>query len=99
MEQYRKEFYSGDPEAFQLEAHTFEQPDGSSAVGDTTHEAYRALRGAVLRSEVYGRDTSEKSDHPYTVTETRYQVQALQPRSDNNHAVYLTTTAESLSYH
>ena len=98
-EKNRREFYSGDADAFQLKAHSFEQPDGSISVGDTPHEAFRALRGAVLRSEVYGRDTSDKSAHPYAVTETRYQVKALQPRHRNNHAVYLTTTNESLSTH
>lgn len=98
-EKNRNEFYSGDAEAFQLEAHSFELPDGSEGRGDSPHEAFRALRGAVLRTEVYGRDSSDKTDHPYTVTETRYQVKALQPRNDNNHAVYLTNTSESLSYH
>ncbi len=98
MEKNRREFYSGDAHAFQLEAHYFEQPDGSEGRGDTPHEAFRALRGAVLHTEVYGRDSLEKSGHPYTVTETRYQVKALQPRQSNNHSVYLTTN-ESLSYH
>ena len=67
--------------------------------GDTPHEAYRALHGATLRTEVYGRDGSLKSAHPYAVTENRYQVHALQPKNGNNHAVYLTLPKETLSYH
>ena len=31
--------------------------------GETPHEAYRALRGAVLRTEVYARDGSAKAEH------------------------------------
>ena len=44
-------------------------------------------------------DDSDKSAHPYVVTENRYQVQALQPKNGNNHAVYLTLPKETLSYH
>ena len=98
-QQYRSEYYQGDPEAFVLDEHFFEQPDGTEGLGDTPHEAFRALRGAVLRTEVYGRDGSVKADHPYVVTENRYWVKALQPKNGNNHAVYLTTPKESVTYH
>lgn len=98
-EQYRSEYYSGDPDALELGEHQFKQPDGSEGKGESPHEAFRALRGAVLRTEVYGRDDSDKDNHPYAVTENRYRVKALQPKDGNNHAVFLTTPLESLSYH
>jgi len=91
-EKYRDEFYPGDTQAFVLDEHEVE-------TGNTPHEAYRALRGAVLRTEVYGRDSTDKADHPYLVTENRYEVKQLQPRDGNNHAVYLSTQQESLTYH
>ncbi len=97
--QYRREYYQGDPDAFALDDHVFVQADGTEGLGSTPHEAYRALHGATLRTEVYGRDTSDKADHPYVVTENRYRVHALQPKNGNTHAVYLTTPLETLSYH
>jgi len=89
---YCKEYYKGDPEAYRLQDHTVETED-------TPHEAFRALRGAMLRSEVYSRDRSSKDRHPYLVTENNYLVKQLQPKGVNKHAVYLSTQEESLSFH
>jgi RHS repeat-associated protein len=91
-EAYRQEFYQGDQEAIPLNEHEVE-------TGETPHEAYRVLRGAVLRTEVYARDGSVKTKHPYQVTENRYRVSQLQPKDGNNHGVYLSHLLESLSYH
>jgi hypothetical protein len=66
--------------------------------GDAPAEAYRALRGAPLRSEIYAHDGSERAIHPYQVSETRHRVTPLQPRGGNAHAVFLVDQAEGLSY-
>src|SRR5262249_21228435 len=89
---FRAEFYQGDDQAVPVDDHNVE-------TGDTPHEAYRALRGAVLRTEVYARDGSAKADHPYQVTENRYRVAQLQPKNGNHHGVYFSHQLESLSYH
>ena len=89
---FRKEYYQGDEEAVAIEEHAVEK-------GKTPHEAYRALHGAVLRTEVYARDGSAKAEHPYQVTENRYRVKQLQPKDANPHAVYFSHQLESLSYH
>lgn len=89
---YRQEFYRGDQEAVPLNEQEVE-------TGETPHEAYRVLRGAVLRSEVYARDGSAKAEHPYQVTESRYRVTQVQPKDGNNHGIYFTHQLESLSYH
>jgi RHS repeat-associated protein len=92
---FRKEFWGGDPDAMQLADH--DVPDDA--------EAFRALRGSVLRSEVYALDsnpldaTGSKADLPYSVTENRYRVQQLQPRGNHQHGVFLTSTAESIAHH
>jgi RHS repeat-associated protein len=91
-EAYRKEFYQSDDQAIPVGEHKVE-------TGDTPHEGYRTLRGAVLRTEVYAQDGSAKAAHPYQVTETRYQVVQLQPQDDNRHGVYFSHPLESLSYH
>jgi RHS repeat-associated protein len=89
---YRREFYDGDEQAFKLADHEVD-------AGDTPHEAYRALRGAVLRTEIYAKDDTREADHPYLVTHNRHWVKQLQPRDGNNHAVYLAMRKESLTYH
>ncbi|KAG9605253.1 hypothetical protein KCU77_g1177, partial [Aureobasidium melanogenum] len=41
------------------------------------HESHRALKGRLLRSEVYGLDGSAKADVPYTISETSYDVELV----------------------
>jgi hypothetical protein len=98
-QRYRNECYQGDEKAFPLRDHFVQKSVNTEGTGDTPHEAYRALRGATLRTEVYARDGSPKAEHPYAVTENRYWVRALQPNNGNSHAVYFTTPKETLSYH
>lgn len=91
----RTEFWQGDPAAFTLDDHE---------VADDP-EACRALRGAVLRSEVYSLDSDplnaagSKAGLPYSVTESRYRVRSLQARGTNLHGVFHTSTAESITHH
>lgn len=66
---------------------------------DEEREACRALKGSMLRQEVYAQDGTEKAAHPYTVTEQNFTVRLLQPRGANRHAVLLTHAREALSYH
>ncbi len=88
---FREEFYKGDEEAFTLDEH-------EAAASETPHKAYRALRGALLRTEVYARDGGDKAGHPYQVTEHRYRVAQLQPANGHD-AVYFTQAIENLSWH
>jgi RHS repeat-associated protein len=89
---FRTEYWGGDPKSLQLTDH--DVPDDP--------EAFRALRGAALRSEVYALDSDaagSKADLPFSVTENRYRVQQLQPRGSHQHGVFLTSTAESIVHH
>ena len=98
-DKYRREYYQGNADAFPIGDHTFEEADGTAGPGSLPRHAFRALRGSVLRTEVYGHDGTGKAAHPYSVTETRYHVKEVQARHTNPHAVYLTTPAEQLTYH
>jgi RHS repeat-associated protein len=89
---YRQEFYQGDENAFLLQGHDVE-PTG------TPHEAYRALRGSLVRSETYAIDGTDKEAFPYTVTQKRFEVKQLQAKAANNYAVYLAWQKENTSYH
>jgi RHS repeat-associated protein len=62
-------------------------------------EACRALKGAMLRQEVYALDGAEKESHPYIVTEQNFTIRRLQPGVDNRHAVFFTHARESIGYH
>lgn len=66
---------------------------------DEEREACRALKGSMLRQEVYAVDGTPKAEHPYTVTEQNFTIRALQPRGNSRHAVVFTHPRESLSYH
>ena len=63
------------------------------------HEACRALKGSMLRQEVYGIDGTTKETQPYTVTEQNQELQPLQPRGSNRHAVFYPHPRESITYH
>lgn len=92
-ERYRTEYFADDAEARPLGAHTIE-------AGPTPHEAHRALRGAVLRAEVFGDDGSAAAGVPYLVTEHRYDVRLLQPALEAApHSVYLVLPCETVEWH
>ena len=91
-EQFRQEYYQGDLHAAPLGEHDVE-------IGDAPTEAYRALRGAQLRTELYARDGTRKAEHPYQVGESRYGVTHVQPRLDNHHAVCFSHQLETVTYH
>jgi RHS repeat-associated protein len=62
-------------------------------------EACRALKGSVLREEVYADDGSDAAERPYQVSERNYTVELLQPRLDGDrHAVCLSHSRESVVY-
>jgi RHS repeat-associated protein len=66
---------------------------------DEEREACRALKGSMLRQEIYALDGSDKAKHPYTVTEQNFAVERLQARAGNRYAVFLAHPREALSYH
>ncbi len=62
-------------------------------------EASRALKGAMLRQEVYALDGTDKEPHPYTVSEQNFSVRLEQPRGGNQHGVFFTHPREAITYH
>lgn len=99
---YEEEFYQGDPQAWTLPDTLL--PDGLTAA--EMREACRALKGSVLRTELYALDgnpenagSMEKEKRPYIIEEKSYQLTCLQPKDRNKHAVFLKTDGEILSYH
>jgi RHS repeat-associated protein len=63
-------------------------------------EACRALKGSMLRQEVYALDGSDKERFPYNVTELSFTIECRQSKgSHNRHAVFSIHSKESLTYY
>jgi len=66
---------------------------------EETREACRALRGSILRQEIYGLDGSDKADRPYSVSERNYTIEVLQPQGPNRYAAFFTHARETIDFH
>lgn len=70
-------------------------------------EACRALKGSMLRQEVYADDVGPgatpkqvwRARTPYTVSEQNFTIRIVQPRGGNRRAVFFTHAREAISYH
>ena len=100
---FAKEYFNEDAQAWKLPDTVL--PEGLS--GEEARQACRALRGSILRTEIYespplaGAGGGENSQllTPYTIEEKSYHLQRLQAKGKNRHAIFLKTNAESLMYH
>ena len=66
---------------------------------DEAREACRALKGSILRQEIYAQDGSEEQDRPYSVSERNYTLEWLQPRAGQRHAVFFAHPRETIDFH
>ncbi|HEX2744415.1 MAG TPA: SpvB/TcaC N-terminal domain-containing protein [Streptosporangiaceae bacterium] len=98
-----QEYYQGDPGAAHLDGTLFtgfaNPASADPATAEETREALRALRGRVLRTEVYADDGSPLAAIPYACTEHRYRVGLLQPPGATSYGSFFASGLESLSYH
>jgi RHS repeat-associated protein len=62
-------------------------------------QACRALKGSMLRQEVYALDGTDKAPFPYSVTEHNFTLECLQPQDENRYAVFFPHARESVVYH
>jgi len=68
-------------------------------------EACRALKGLLLRQEVYAEDAAPgptddiKAKTPFIVSEQSFTIRCLQPRGQGRHAVFLSHAREALAFH
>jgi RHS repeat-associated protein len=91
----QREYYLGDAAAVFLADTVL--PLGLTA--DEERQACRALKGSMLRQEVYAEDKTDQSQHPYSVAEQNLMVERLQPQQGNRYAVFFVHPRESLAYH
>lgn len=78
-------------------------PDGTripyDLSGEEMREACRALRGSILRQEIYALDESDESDRPYSASERNYTIEVLQPQGPNRYGVFLAHPRETVDFH
>lgn len=67
--------------------------------GEEMREACRALRGSILRQEIYALDNSDESDRPYSVSERNYTLEVLQPQGPNRYGVFFAHPRETVDFH
>lgn len=63
---------------------------------EETREAYRSLKGMMVRTETYAEDGSQWASNPYSVIEQDFSVALIQHRGTNQSAVFFATPRESL---
>lgn len=95
--QYKKEYFQGDKDAYDFPDSIFDSAIYNNDT-KTLLQAYSALKGQVIRTEVYGLDGSDLSKNPYTVKESNLKVSLYQNRSDNRFAVFTVNPSESITY-
>jgi RHS repeat-associated protein len=69
----------------------------SELSADEAREACRALKGSMLRQEIYALDGTEAEDRPYTVAEGNSTLRLLQPRGPNPYCVFFAHAREGVA--
>lgn len=107
--QFEHEYYRA-PGLSDAEFRALLLPDTTLPAGLTVleeREACRALKGMMLRQEVYADDAplgasaaiAQRARTPYTVVEQNFTIRRLQPLADNRHGVFFTHPSEGITYH
>lgn len=96
--QFQEEYYKGDAGAYNLPDSTFD-PTIYQGDSDTVRQAYVALKGQVIRQEVYGQDGKPGiSENPYSVNEWNFDVRLVQPAHGYARAVFYVFGREAIEY-
>lgn len=96
-QQYQKEYFQGDKSAAPPREPRFAWGEVTPSA-ELLRQGYVALKGTVLREEVYGLDNSDLAQNPYSVSEAGYNVKLLQPQGENKYAVFHVWERETLAY-
>lgn len=95
--QYAQEYYAGDTQAFPFPDSAIDWKS-TTPDGESMRQAYVAMAGMVLRSEVYGLDHSPQARTPYSVSESNFLVTLQQPQGNHPYAIFYVHSQQSLAY-
>lgn len=90
-----QEYWAGDPQAILLDDIVL---DSTLDAAERRH-ATRALKGGVLRVEVYSDDGTPEASIPHTVTETNARLRRLQRAVGTSPPVFLVEPGEQVAHH
>ena len=79
---YRNEYWPDDPEMLARPAELSAFLKDANIPRRVKRDAIRALRGRIVRTELYALDGTARQDRPYTVTEPLYSMREEQAPSD-----------------
>jgi len=96
--QYEQEYFQGDKDAYDFPDSVFDSSIFQSDA-ETIRQAYAALKGSVMRQEVYALDDSPEQANPYTASEANVKVELIQPTGNQRYAVFQVNPRESINYH
>ena len=91
---FEDEYYQGDSAAALLPDTTL--PEGLSTI--ETREACRALKGRMLRQEIYADDGTVASADPYSVVEQSFTVRRVQPAGEGDRGAFQVLPGEVLTW-
>lgn len=97
----QSDYYSGDTQAIVLGEHRWldeKNKDLTQVDEGLQHEFQRALRGNVLRQELFSVDKERKVSDPYSVSSFRYQVRVQQEKEQRSYPVLFPALLEQISY-
>lgn len=97
---YKDQYFQGDRDAYDFPDSVFD-PSIYEAGLETVRQAYVALSGQVIRTEVYSEDKDQNPDvykNPYTVKESNAEVILVQPIGKSGYAVFMVNPNEGISY-
>lgn len=81
---HEDEYWVGDAPFFTAEQSALQQFLAGFDQRRTRRDALRALRGGLIRAELYALDDGDRTDRPYTVTETAYGLREIDEPPDTD---------------
>lgn len=91
--------YASEYSGVDTSAHSLDEPSvPTNLTPQEIREAHRALKGRILRQEVYAEDGSGQLETLYTTAESTWNVVQLQPANEGAAASFRVDASESLSY-
>lgn len=92
-----RDYYQGDGDAHHLSGHEIE--DLSDLGPEEFNDAFRALAGQTIRTEVYGLNPDgQRRTDPYQISQNRYFIRRMQSRYREHDACFAAFPRESLTY-
>lgn len=97
LAQYRSEYFHDDINALEFPESVFAN-EVYTGNEETFRQAYVALKGNIIRKEVYAEDGSKDSPNPFTVEESNYEIVVKCAARKDAYAVFAVNPRESISY-